>query len=110
MGDDTFINTSCDICWKKAIAQSEVTGKPFNYQEATVFYVPLMRDCKHLQAKTKVVCPTCKAIYNVTTAKANAEQPIDRPKCSACFRERSMFVNLVPFNVPGVTQDKGERA
>ncbi|KKL19924.1 hypothetical protein LCGC14_2460630, partial [marine sediment metagenome] len=84
MGDDTFINTSCDICWKKALEQLEATGKPFSHMGAIVFYVPLMRDCKHPQPKTKVICPACKAISNAPTSRACAEQPIDRPKCSIC--------------------------
>ncbi len=105
MGDDTFINTSCGICWKRAQAQAEATGT-----DKHEIYIELMRDCKHPQPKTKVICPSCKAISNVPTNNACAEQPIDRPKCSTCFRERSVFVNLIPFDVPGVAQEEGEES
>ncbi len=100
---ETFINSSCGICWKKALKQAEETGK-----DVHIFYIALMRDCIHPQPKTKARCPNCKALFNVLTSTILAAAPIDRPKCGTCFRN-GICINLVPFNVPGVAQDKGER-
>lgn len=99
-GKSTFINSSCKICWKKA--QKLALDQNEN---AHVRYVSLMRYCTHPQPKTKVICPMCKAVSVVPASSTNSESPIDNVKCRACFRDRMTFVNLVPFDVPGTTNE-----
>ena len=42
----------------------------------------------------KVFCPNCNAVSSIPLSYVNNEWGIDNVKCSPCFRDRLVFVNL----------------
>lgn len=50
-----------------------------------------------VEKKVKMVCPKCGTVGEVLEKHSHGEK-IDGIKCSSCFKERFVFVNLVLTN------------
>lgn len=50
--------------------------------------------------KIKVICPNCGATSKVLPKAIGYSWGIDRVKCSQCFHERNIFVNLQHYENP----------
>ena len=56
-------------------------------------------ELKKVKVKVKAVCPRCKQVSNVSKNSIGNKWGIDDVKCSLCFKNDMVFVNLqlTPF-------------